>query len=221
MPRPHLAVFDLDGTLVDTLASIGAAMNAVLREEGLPEHPVDAYRKFAGDGARALVRRATGGRFDEDPARIDSLAARFRTRDEKTDAALARPYRGIPEAIEALRRAEVRMAVLSNKGHAEADALVERLFPGEPFEHVLGAGGRFPLKPDPAALRWMIEQERVSASHCVFIGDTNTDMITGTAAGVRTIGCLWGFRDADELVASGADDLAKTPYDLPGLLLDI
>ncbi len=216
MRTPELAVFDLDGTLVDTLRSIAEAMNGVLREEKLPEHPIDAYKRFAGDGAEWLVKRATGHQFNDDASKINELLQRFRERDEKTDVEFARPYDGVPEMLDRLQGARVRLAVLSNKEKDEAVALVERVFGLERFVEVLGHDGRWPLKPDPTGLLALLERSRASRERTVYMGDTDTDMRTGRSAGLFTIGCVWGFREASELRATGADVVIERPRDLPG-----
>lgn len=221
MPRAELAVFDLDGTLVDTLRSIAEAMNAVLRDEGLPTHPTDAYRRFAGDGAEWLVKRATGHRFNDDPATISRLLLAFRGRDEKTDLEFARPYDGVPDLLDSLEQAGTRVAVFSNKERAEALALVDRLFGLDRFAAVEGHDGRIPLKPDPTGLHEIMARAGVSRSRTVYIGDTDTDMRTGRAAGVFTIGCAWGFRDESELQATGADAIAARPSDVAPLVREL
>ncbi|MBL0922419.1 MAG: HAD family hydrolase [Phycisphaerales bacterium] len=214
-PVPDLVVFDLDGTLADTLRSIAEAMNAVLREEKLEEHPIDAYRRFAGDGAAWLVKRATGHRFNDQPEKIASLLQRFRERDEKTDVQFARPYVGVVEALDKIGAAGVGMAVLSNKEQAEATALAERLFGAGRFVEIVGHDGRWPLKPDPTGLLALVQRARTTPSRTVYVGDTDTDMRTGRAAGVYTVGCSWGFRDGEELVATGADVVIAHALELP------
>lgn len=217
-PAYDLAVFDLDGTLADTLRSIAEAMNAVLREEKLPEHPVEAYRRFAGDGAAWLVKRATGHRFNEDAAKVAELLQRFRERDEKTDEQFARPYDGVLPMLDRLRGAGLTLAVLSNKEQDEAIALCDRLFGPERFREVVGHDGRWPLKPDPTGLIAMIQRCGATPSRTAYVGDTDTDMRTGRSAGALTIGCSWGFRDAEELRATGADVVIDSPSDLGAAL---
>ena len=220
MPPPELVVFDLDGTLVDTLRSICEATNAVLRAEGLPTHPIESYRRFAGDGAAMLIRRATGHRFDDDPDTIARLVANFRERDEKTDARYAKPYDGVPEALDALAATGARLAVLSNKEHAEAVAVVERWFGLDRFVEVAGHGVGYPLKPDPTGLLTIAQRCRTTPARLAFVGDTDTDMRTGRNAQALTVGCLWGFRDEEELRASGADVIARTPDELAPRILE-
>lgn len=212
--RDGLVVFDLDGTLVDTLPAIAEAMNAVLREEGLAEWPRDAYRKFAGDGAEMLVRRATGRLFDGEPGKLRELVRRFREHDVRTDEEFARPYEGVREMLEALRTAGWGIGVLSNKEHAEAEALVAREFGLEGFTDVRGHVEGGALKPDPTGLLEMMERARAWKGRVVYVGDTDTDMRTGRNAGVATLGVSWGFREAEELWATGADEVVGHPREV-------
>lgn len=216
MMHERLAVFDLDGTLVDTLPAIAEAMNAVLREEGLTEWARDAYRKFAGDGAEMLVRRATGRVFDGDTRKLRELVTRFREHDVRTDEEFARPYEGVREMLEELRRMGWGVCVLSNKEHAEAEALVAREFGLEGFVDVRGHVEGGGLKPDPTGLLEMMAAARVGRNAVVYVGDTDTDMRTGRGAGVATLGVAWGFREAEELWATGADEVALRAEELPG-----
>lgn len=215
---PDLIVFDLDGTLVDTLPAIAEACNAMLEGEGLPTHPREAYRRFAGDGAAMLVKRASGHRFDDDPERVADLVRKFRERDEKADEDLAHPYEGVASMLAGLLEREIPLAILSNKEHAEAVALVEKRFGAEPFVAVLGHDGRFPLKPDPHALLQLIKDAKTTPARTVYVGDTDTDMRTGRAAGAFVVGCAWGFRDRDELARTGADVVIDRPTDLVSLI---
>lgn len=214
----ELIVFDLDGTLVDTLPAIAAACNGVLDEIGLPTHPTEAYRRFAGDGATMLIRRATGHRFDDDPERLSDLVRMFRERDEKTDEELAHPYEGVASTLAGLLERDVPLAILSNKEHAEAVALVEKRFGMEPFVNVLGHDGRFPLKPDPESLLHLIKEARTVPARTIYVGDTDTDMRTGRAAGAFVVGCAWGFRDAEELRHTGADVVIERATDLVAIV---
>lgn len=218
MARPLIAIFDLDGTLADTLPAIAGAMNAVLRAAGLAEHPEESYRRFAGDGAAMLVRRATRHEFDRDEAAVARLVGAFRERDEKLDAALARAYEGVPEMLSDLEREGALLAVLTNKEHPEALKLVERLFGLKRFVAVEGVREGVATKPDPSVLLSIIRDAGLTPRDAAFIGDTDTDMRTGRNAGVCTVGCAWGFRDEHELRATGADAVAHHPRDLPVII---
>jgi phosphoglycolate phosphatase len=209
----HAVVFDLDGTLVDSLADLGESMNSVLAELDLPQHPLDAYRRYVGDGIRMLVVRA----LPED-ARSEALVAQAVARlrviygarwDLKT-----RPYDGIEEALARLLGQRARLAVLSNKPHALTLSVVARFFSPGTFSGILGAEAGFPRKPDPAAAVELARRLSISPEHFCYVGDTATDMQTARAADMYAIGALWGFRDAEELLSSGAQALAKSPADL-------
>ncbi len=218
MPDGLLVVFDLDGTLVDTLPAIAEAMNGVLREEGLPEWPRETYRRFAGDGALMLVKRATRHEFDADDARLRDLMRKFRERDEKTDEQFARPYDGVIDMLDALRSRGDRAAIATNKEEPEALALVGREFGLDRFVAVRGAVPGGPMKPDPTAVHEIMTLAHAPPARTVFVGDTDTDMRTGRNAGVFTVGCSWGFRDAEELRATGADVVIDSARDLLGAI---
>lgn len=206
-------VFDLDGTLVDSLADLGESMNEVLAELSLPQHPLVAYRRFVGDGIRMLVFRALpdSSRSDECVATAvarlrDVYGARW---DRKT-----RPYAQTTETLRRLTDLGLRLGVLSNKPHAFTTSIVERFFSPSAFAAVLGAEAGFPRKPDPSAAIELARRLSVQPPECFYVGDTATDMQTARGAGMYAIGALWGFRDADELLSSGAQSLAERPSDV-------
>ena len=213
-------VFDLDGTLVDSLADLGESMNAVLADLALPPHPLVDYRRFVGDGIRMLVLRALppSARSEEQVAEaVLKLRAVYGARwDRKTHI-----YEGIPETLGRLCALRLRLGVLSNKPHALTVRVVERFFPPQTFSAVLGAEAGFPRKPDPAAALELARRLCVRAQDCCYVGDTATDMQTARAAGMYPIGALWGFRDADELSASGARSLVEQPRDLIEIVCEL
>jgi phosphoglycolate phosphatase len=211
------AVFDLDGTLVDSLADLGESMNTVLAALGLPEHPLDSYRRFVGDGIRMLVLRALPEPARSDDrivAAVEMLRHVYGSRwDRKT-----RPYAEITEMLEQLRLRGIRLGVLSNKPHALTVRVAERFFAPNTFVAVLGAEAGFPRKPDPGVAIELARRLAVHAAECCYVGDTATDMRTARAAGMYAIGALWGFRDADELSSSGAHALATRPSEVISIL---
>jgi phosphoglycolate phosphatase len=209
----HAVVFDLDGTLVDSLADLGESMNAVLAELALPTHPLVDYRRFVGDGIRMLVFRA----MPESARSQDHIAdavARLRSVYGARWDLKTRPYEGITETLSRLVALGFRLAVLSNKPHALTVSVVERFFPAGTFSAVLGAEAGFPRKPEPAGAIDLALRMSVRAQDCCYVGDTATDMLTARAAGMYSVGALWGFRDAEELLASGARCVAEQPRDL-------
>jgi len=215
--RYRAVLFDLDGTLLDTIADLADSMNTVLDRFGFPVHGVAAYKYFVGDGVRDLALRALPeGRRDEDMVAkcITAYRQEYGTRwDKKT-----RPYEGIPELLTALTVRGVKMAVLSNKPDHFTKLTVARLLPDWRFEVVAGEHPPVPKKPDPAAALEIARLLAVPPHEVLYLGDTNTDMKTANAAGMFAVGALWGFRDAGELVAYGAKALVEKPTDVLTLL---
>lgn len=213
----HAILFDLDGTLLDTLADIANSTNAALMRLGLPTHPVDAYRYFVGDGSECLIRRVLPKGHDDDKtiqichkAVLDEYARRW---SENT-----RPYPGILELLSELEKHGTPKAVLSNKQDDFTQRTVSTLLPGCSFCIVRGALPTVPVKPDPTAAIQIAKEMSIPPARFLYLGDTNTDMQTAHAAGMYGAGVLWGFRTAEELTANGAKILLKTPQDVLNLL---
>jgi phosphoglycolate phosphatase len=211
------ALFDLDGTLLDSLADIADAMNGVLAEHGLPTHPLPPYRQFVGDGLRMLVRRALpdGQRDDETIERC--VAAMKRLYGERLFVKTA-PYPGVAELLDQLQQRNLVLAVLSNKHDGPTRELVDHFFGLARFATVQGKRDGVPLKPDPTAAIAIASQLEIPAQQWLYLGDTSTDMQTANAAGMVAVGVRWGFRDADELRQAGAQHLISHPRELLELL---
>ena len=206
-------MFDLDGTLLDTLTDLADATNHALRSLGFPEHPRESFRYFVGDGIETLIQRVLP-RDRYDAATMAECASLMRREYAQRWAAPTRPYDGIPELLDTLTARGIPMAVLSNKPDEFTRLCVAQLLPAWRFAAVLGAGTSFPRKPDPAGAREIARRLGVAPGEVVYLGDTNTDMQTALAAGMFPVGALWGFRTADELTASGAKALTAKPLDL-------
>lgn len=214
-----LCIFDLDGTVLDTLHSIAAFGNGALRENGLPAVEEEKYRYFAGYGAWELVRRMLDflGCYSEE---LHERVFASYIRDYHADATVgARHFEGLPEVLERLSAEGITLAIVSNKPDVAAQHTVSVLFREGLFSHVQGAQESVPLKPDPTATLAVMKSYGVTADECAFIGDTSTDIDTAKRAGVTAVGVLWGFRDRDELAAHGADALCETPEELCRVLL--
>lgn len=214
----HAAVlFDLDGTLADTLQDLAESMNAALACMGRARHPVAAYRQFVGNGIRVLCQRVLGG-DPPDETRIEKLLPLMRREYAARQFDHTVLYPGIAALLRGLRERGVRRAVLSNKPHALTVEMVERLCGVDTFDLVQGHVEARPLKPDPAGALHVAEALGLAPQAFVFLGDTDVDMQTARAAGMFPVGALWGFRDRTELRASGAQAVIEHPGELLDLL---
>jgi len=206
-------LFDLDGTLVDSLVDLADSMNRVLTRQGLPSHPIQAYRYFVGDGMATLVRRALPAEAQQENL-VQDCVQKMRQEYALHWADTTRPYPGIAELLDALTVRQIPMAILSNKPEELTQEVVRKILPDWHFAAVAGARETFPRKPDPAgALRISALLHRKPADF-LYLGDTNTDMQTARSAGMFAIGALWGFRTAEELKKNGAQALLSTPLEL-------
>jgi phosphoglycolate phosphatase len=205
------ALFDLDGTLADTLADIGGSMNHVLEGYGFPTHGIDAYKTMLGEGLELLARLALPpGR----EALVADALLRYRAHYAEHFADQSAPYPGVAELLDGLSALELPLAVLSNKRDDFTRACVERLLPRWRFSEVRGERAGTPRKPDPQAALEIARALGVPVAECAFIGDTRVDMETAVNAGMLPVGALWGYRTREELVASGARVLLAHPLDL-------
>jgi phosphoglycolate phosphatase len=215
--RPRAVLFDLDGTLLDTLDDLADSANAALAHHGFPVHPVDAYKYFVGDGvAQLMLRILPGDRRDTQTAADLSLT--YRDEYRRRWKSKSRPYPGIAELLDALASRNIPSVVLSNKPDDFTRACVTELLPRWTFDVVMGASDTIPHKPNPAGALQVARMVKVDPADFLYLGDTSTDMKTAVAAGMYPVGALWGFRTRDELLASGAKVLADHPRDVVNLL---
>lgn len=218
-------IFDLDGTLLDSLKGIAAAMNELLAKRSYPLHSLDKYKYFVGEGLKELVRRALPPEWYErfrDPEQtekaLDEMVVEYRNRYDEIWPQTSPPYSGIPELLEILSRENIKMGVLSNKADDFTKRMTLQLLPGIPFVTILGARPGVPGKPDPSSALEIAAVMGMKPGEIVFLGDTGVDMQTAVNAGMVPVGALWGFRQADELLANGARQLLKHPLELTGLM---
>ncbi len=213
MMQYRAALFDLDGTLLDTLDDLADAANRVLAAEGMPVHEVEAYKKFVGDGLATLVERIVPGeQHNEETLRrvVDAFRQDYGAHwHEKS-----RPYAGVPEMLTGLRKRGLRLAVLSNKPHEFTKLCVRRMLGDFSFYPVLGQREGVPKKPDPAGALEAAALLDIPAREILYVGDTAVDMQTAAGAGMTAVGVLWGFREEEELTASGADYLVSHPEEI-------
>ena len=206
-------LFDLDGTLLDTLQDIANSCNAALTRHGFPAHPLPAYRYFVGDGVAVLISRVVP-REAHDPTTLAKIAADYREAYQKNWNATTRPYDGIPELLDQLTHRGIALTVLSNKPDDFTRRCVKEFLPRWRFAIVQGASEAFPPKPNPSAALHMANALKLPASEFAYLGDTDTDMKTAVSAGMFPVGVKWGFRTAEELARSGAAVIIEQPRQL-------
>jgi len=208
-------LFDLDGTLADSLADLATATNHALKQLGFPTHSVDSYRYRVGDGARELCARALPA--DKQDLQ-DEVLRRMRQHYDRHCFDQTRLYDGIPELVSALAQRRLHLAVLSNKPDPFTKRMIAHFFQPSPFAIVRGQLPDVPIKPNPTAALQIAKELGAPPADWLYLGDTNTDMLTARAAGMHPVGVLWGFRERDELVASGAEHIVAKPADVLPLL---
>ncbi len=208
-------LFDLDGTLADTLADLANATNFALAQLDCPTHPLETYRYMVGDGAKQLCARALPA---DNQDLVDEAVRLMREHYEAHCFDLTKLYPGILELVAALGKRGYRMAVLSNKPDNFTKRLIAHYFQPSPFDVVRGQLANVPLKPDPTAALQIATELDVAPAQWLYLGDTNTDMRTALAAGMHPVGVLWGFREREELTEAGAEALVETPADVLKLL---
>jgi len=210
-------IFDLDGTLLDTLADIAAAMNAALEKMGFPGHETAAYRYLTGDGVRAMAERSLPA-AGSDPSTVESCIREFRSEYARRWGAKTEPYRGVKGLLSNLSRRGIKASVLSNKLDEFTRRAVRDFLPGFEFSLIIGAKPELPPKPDPAGALFIAGELRLLPGRILYLGDTGVDMQTAVRAGMFPVGALWGFRDEKELRENGAKALIHSPLELLGLI---
>ena len=212
----HGLIFDLDGTLVDSLQGIAASLNHALALSGLPAHPHEAVRGFIGNGSRVLIRR--GAPADADETLVNTVEQAFKSHYDLTWQDGTMVYPGIAGLLESLQTRGYPLAVLSNKPHPFTETIVARVFPTIRFAAVLGQRAGIPHKPDPAGALEISKSLRLSPENCTVIGDSTMDLETARNAGMQVIAVTWGYHDRDRLAAAGAGLIADDPAGLLELL---
>lgn len=211
-------IFDLDGTLSDTIASIKYCGDRALGSVGYGPFTEQQYKYFVGDGAANLIRRALTAGGDKEQIHFEEAFARYREIFKEYCMYQVKPYDGILELIAGLKERGLKIAVLSNKPHAESISVVETLFGQGCFDMIQGQQEGIAIKPSPEGVFRILEQLKLTAEDILYLGDTGTDMKTGKSAGAFTVGALWGFRDRAELEEGGADAIIEHPLQVLELL---
>ena len=210
-------IFDLDGTLLDTLNDLASSMNSVLARFNFPVHPVDSYRYYVGDGMDTLVRR-TLPKQNCDSRTIAKCLKAVKEEYHAHWADSTKPYPGIPQMLTAIQNHSIPMCILSNKPHDFTELTVNKLLPAWSFKVIRGVSDLTPKKPDTAGALQICAELDVPPASVLYLGDTDTDMITANVAGMYPVGVLWGFRTAEELKSNGAKTLLAKPVDILTLL---
>ncbi|OHB78289.1 MAG: hypothetical protein A2W31_11300 [Planctomycetes bacterium RBG_16_64_10] len=206
-------IFDLDGTLLDTLTDLANAANAALTRFGFPTYAVGSYRQLIGEGVDLLFMRALPADARR-PEWVRQMVAAFQEAYASHWNVHTKPYPQIPQLLDTLRGKQVRMAVLSNKPDLSAKRCVAEFLPDKGLEIVLGQRDGVPPKPDPAGARAIVHALHVPASACLYLGDSGVDMQVAHHTGMIAVGALWGYRTREELEQHGASALIEQPLDL-------
>lgn len=209
----ELIIFDLDGTLLNTISDLAAATNYALENTGFPTHATEVYKNLVGGGITRLFERA----LPEDmrtPKNIERLRPLFLEYYNIHCCDSTQPYPGIPELLTSLREKGIAVAVASNKYQAGVDKLVRHFFPTIEWAAIEGQKEGIPVKPDPSIVFGILAKHPTPKSKVLYVGDSGVDMDTARRSSVTSIGVTWGFRDADELRKHYADIIATTPVDI-------
>ena len=206
-------LFDLDGTLLYTLTDVADAMNKTLVHFGFSPHPIDAYKHFIGESVETEARRALP-ESARDPEFVRKVAVYSEEIYDKCWGDNTHPYPGIPELLTELPRRGLSLVILSNKNDRFTKVMVEKILSQWRFKIVQGALPNVPLKPDPTMALQIAKKLGIAPEQFLYLGDTSTDMQTAVSAGMFPVGCIWGYRTADELLESGAKALINTPAEV-------
>ena len=211
-------LFDLDGTLLDTLEEIATAANAALQRRGCARHEIKTYRRFVGNGVRNLVERIlpedTHSNHRDVQQFAEDLAAEYERRADR----LTKIYPGIPELLTTLQDKGISLAILSNKPHLLTIRCANRFLSQWRFQSILGQQTSRPRKPDPAGALEIAKRLRIPPHSILYVGDTEVDIQTARAAGITSVGALWGFRSKAELIANKPNFIVETPKQILPLL---
>lgn len=210
-------LFDLDGTLLNTLDDLADSMNNSLKRFGFPPHPVDTYKYLIGDGLRNLVFRALPEQ-NRDETTINKIATAEREEYGRNWASKTHPYEGVPELLDALTARKIAICILSNKPDDFTHVIVQKFLSNWKFAAVQGQSKDTPVKPNPTGANQIAQKLGLAPAEFLYVGDSNTDMQTANAARMFPVGVLWGFRPKDELIEAGAKALIERPQDLLNLV---
>lgn len=208
-----LYIFDLDGTLADSLCDLADSVNMVLEKHGFPTHDTEEYKYFVGNGALKLIERALP-ESERNPETIRAVHAEYSKVYSERMLCKTKPYDGITDVLTALKARGCKLAVASNKPDDCSVNIVETLFGRGVFDSIHGKREGVPTKPSPDIMEQIMAELNVRPEDCIHSGDSNVDVATAHNAGMECIGCTWGFRTEEELITAGADHIARRPEDI-------
>ena len=209
-------IFDLDGT--DTIDSLAYSVGETLKEMGLKPITKAQCQSFVGNGAKYLLDKSLQAAGDTDAGRLNEAMEIYGRIFDENCTYHVTAYRGIERMIEKLKEKEVKLAVLSNKPHRQTVKVAQEIFGGDVFDALQGQQEGIPRKPSPEGIYAILEKLGVSKEECLYVGDSEVDVATGTAAGTKTVSVAWGFRTEDQLRAAGASLIIRSPEELLGLI---
>jgi len=212
-----LIIFDLDGTLLDTLQDLGDSCNAILQRYGYPIHQLSAYKKFVGNGVQKLIERALPEEARSENI-ITTLLTAFKAYYEQKPVSHTKPYAGIIPLLEELKSSGYLISIASNKYHEAVIPLIKQYFPTIAFDLVLGHRTGHPPKPDPDIVLETLRKLGIAKENCYYVGDSSIDMDTANNAAVTAIGVTWGFREENELRQHGAKHIIHHPLELSAIV---
>lgn len=207
------AIFDLDGTLVDTIEDLSISVNEMLKEHDLPQHTVDEYKMFFGNGSKKAIERSLPKEKADDATFLQGAIKRYQQIYEH-HRNHTKPFDGIIEALQELKSYGIPLGVCTNKHQQAADEIVGGMFPKGMFSEVLGDRPGWPVKPDPMKVLLMAKKYGVKPREVAYFGDTSVDMDTAVNAGFLPVGVLWGFREKAELLEHGAEIILQKPEEI-------
>ena len=206
-------IFDLDGTLIDSLEDLGTSVNRMLEKNGFPTHKIENYRNYIGDGALKLVSRALPSNC-RNAQTLEKYLAAFKSEYNQNWNNKTKPYSGISGLLDKLSALNLKLAVLSNKPHSTTNLCVKSILGGWSFDKIQGQQDPLPPKPNPTGAKQIASYLQVQPADFLFLGDTAIDMQTAVRAGMYPVGVLWGFRGREELIKGGARTCIEHPLDL-------
>lgn len=213
-------IFDLDGTLLDTVASLAHSANRAMEKFGLPPQPVERYKYFAGDGQIELIKRCVIASGDTYLTNFYKVLREYIKLFEKDCIYEVKPYDGITELTCWLKANNIKIAVLTNKQHDNALYVLNSVFGENYFDFILGQDDTHEKKPSRTGVDIILRKMNVKEDECIYIGDTNTDMKTGKNAGLFTVGVTWGFRDYEELKKGNPQAIIDSPLQLRNIIIE-